>query len=102
MSIIIKGMEMPKSCFECRFSIDGFCQAMEPGARTDDDKAQVSNWCPLVEVPTPHGRLIEAERLMHKLIRYGGVSSWSEEELYYTIKDMDTIIEAEESDGTEL
>lgn len=62
MSILIKGMEMPKSCFECRFSIDGFCQAMEPGARTDDDKAQVSNWCPLVEVPK-HGRLIDADAL---------------------------------------
>ena len=50
MAVLIRGMEMPKSCFECRFSIDGFCQAMEPGARTDDDKAQVSNWCPLVEI----------------------------------------------------
>lgn len=56
MSVIVRGMEMPNSCWECRFSIDGYCQAMEPGARTDDNPAQVTNWCPLEEVMEDDGK----------------------------------------------
>lgn len=103
MSILIKGMEMPTRCGECpcAYSTEGAywdtCQAVDDQNDIEQFwKSGRPDWCPLVEVPIPHGRLIEAERLMHKLIRYGGISSWSEEELYYTIKDMDTIIEAEE------
>ena len=41
MAILIKGMEMPKSCFNC----------------------------PLIEVPEPHGRLIDADALVEDLKR---------------------------------
>lgn len=52
MSIIIKGIEMPKNCDECFlsewniFNEQFYCPF--------DD-------CPLVEIPTPHGRLIDEE-----------------------------------------
>ena len=45
MSVLIKGMEMPKNCFLCRFKNIGICESKED--------------CPLIEVPTPHGDLIE-------------------------------------------
>lgn len=59
MSILIKGMEMPKNCEECRF--------LELDGAFEDDKwlsvescvfGKKSN-CPLVEIPAPHGRLVE-------------------------------------------
>ena len=75
MSILIKGMEMPKRCCECRFSegdtMDGLCHAANKWFddeyfswfmynEDDIDDSKPIN-CPLVEVPTPHGRLIDAD-----------------------------------------
>ena len=73
MSILIKGMEMPTSCYECPF-LDyeqGFCLASAvknesgwyepvlcPGGIKDGRHAD----CPLIPVP-PHGRLIDADAL---------------------------------------
>ena len=47
MSIIIKGMDMPKSCNECRFGYDGKCFAHLPFKRFvyGQDKD-----CPLIEI----------------------------------------------------
>lgn len=67
MSILIRGMEMPKSCKGCRFAVDGFCCAY-PGVNIFALQENIRpEWCPLVEVP-PHGRLIDADRLSKKLI----------------------------------
>lgn len=60
MSVIVKNMQMPESCNYCRFS-DGFwCYAL-----TENGKIIVENQrkqlCPLVEIPTPHGKLIDAD-----------------------------------------
>ena len=52
MSVIIKGMEMPMNCDECPLA-DSYLAC---------DAQSVD--CPLVEVPTPHGDLIDRERLM--------------------------------------
>ena len=71
MSILIKGMEMPKDCPMCPMSYwtKGNCEfsgcAIVNGkryARYEDEKYANSygrpSWCPLIELP-PHGRLIE-------------------------------------------
>lgn len=60
MSILIKGMEMPRNCWECHFG-NG-----ETGNCLVDFKSH-GEWdepqnCPLVPVP-PHGRLIDADAL---------------------------------------
>ena len=58
MSILINGIEMPKSCWDCFACHDGWCiinQKIE-GHRT------VTHSCPLIEVP-PHGRLVDADML---------------------------------------
>lgn len=68
MGVYIK-MEMPRSCDGCRFSNGYICYAS--GLMTDDndyilnehtDAKRHSN-CPLIEIPTPHGRLIDADRI---------------------------------------
>lgn len=52
--ILIKGMKKPQNCFTCPFK---FVDAnVFVGCR-------LPNNCPLVEVPTPHGRLIDADEL---------------------------------------
>ena len=62
MSILIKGMEMPKHCRNCKFSyfthgISMKCLFISEACKI---KGRLSD-CPLVEVSTPHGRLIDAD-----------------------------------------
>lgn len=76
MSILIKGMAMPTNCYKCPFLDyeEGFCFAsgvkhesgwyestLCPGVIKDKRHEE----CPLVPVP-PHGRLIDADALMHE------------------------------------
>lgn len=65
MSIMIKGMEMPKTCKECPFS-DHEAWCLIPGdwrERYYMPKDERSKYCPLIELP-PHGKLIDADRLL--------------------------------------
>lgn len=73
MSVLIKGMKMPASCYDCDCFIrdsDGinFCcilmQDIEDNNKHNDD-------CPLVELP-PHGRLIDADALKNKPVPLNG------------------------------
>ena len=59
MAILIKGMEMPKSCKECKFWSITSCIASYQGEKS----------CPLIEVPEPHGRCIDADALAEDLKR---------------------------------
>ena len=103
MSILIKGMKMPRDCEECRFSevIDGLgCMVTHYLIlrRHGQDKPK---WCPLIEVPTPHGRLIDIETLkddMAVLLERNGklIDEWLAYRVEDTIDDQATIIEAEE------
>ena len=77
MSILIKGIEMPKSCIDCTCSLNlFFCKAREcrpitggNGIEPTDDAIQVSrpDWCPLVEIPKEHGDLIDVDKLLKVL-----------------------------------
>ena len=58
MSILIKGMEMPENCDTCPLS---------KWDSTNEKFYCIFDNCPLVEVPTPHGRLIDADALDYKL-----------------------------------
>ena len=109
MTILIKGMEMPKSCNACQmlegYNDDGLCHAASrwldddkywlwyqyPEGDIDDSKP--AN-CPLIEVPTPHGRLIDADALNNEYYK-----SPSFLNLCYAINAAPTIIEAEEGEG---
>lgn len=97
MSVIIKGMKMPKSCDSCDLiqfddeELEAHCP-LSPYYRwcgTPPDYRPEG--CLLVEVPTPHGRLIdENELLRHKY----GFSQTAR----VIIKTTDAIIEAEVSE----
>lgn len=71
MSVLIKGMKMPKNCEECDFCHWSNLHQTGRCDRCDDEsvcadfgtdyKRTRARFCPLVEVPIPHGRLIDAD-----------------------------------------
>ena len=68
MSVYIQGMEMPKGCTTCpMYDYDREiyrefcrinCEEVPPSV------ARKPEWCPLVEIKTPHGRLIDENYLL--------------------------------------
>ena len=121
MSILIKGMEMPKDCWHCgfRYNTDyGFnlCQAYSPPMRIFSMPAIRHKYkdCPLVEIQEPHGDLIDRSGLLHDLasLHIGGIEAISDmnkvwgdtwdaglHSAWRTIDDADAVIPASE-DGT--
>ena len=109
MSVLIKGMDMPKLCGDCPFYSfkkhhpDGVVCKAE--IYTDDRNTRYDD-CPLVEVPTPHGRLIDADKLFtwfegDSLAKYpiGDAKQYNTimyYEVFDEIDDAPTVIEAEE------
>lgn len=94
MAVYIKGMEMPHNCLFCPVSRWGSCaltcysvdMAIAKQNRRDD--------CPLIEVPEPHGRLIDADALATDYIRIrdDGIKEYTQR----AIDNTQTIIPASE------
>ena len=62
MSVLIKGMDMPENCRQCDFTHcthfgQKLCTLLTEAISI---KHKLPN-CPLVEIPTPHGRMIDAD-----------------------------------------
>ena len=70
--VLIRGMEMPKNCWECSLSdVDddyGRCCLFSGIACLNIGR---QDNCPLIEVPTPHGRLIDVDELYGAIIDKG-------------------------------
>lgn len=119
MSVLIKGMEMPHSCVGCRFCEHGsinewdlYCGIDNKHIGNWDDKHINNGWrrpdCLLVEVPTPHGHLIDADALhkatYHRAFETDGDTKWQSGcwVRYRAIEQVQdsqpTIIEAEEGE----
>ena len=75
MSVLVRGMKMPANCSDCPLNYDQM-MCIVTGTRWwsdtmvlmdfDSDKERLSD-CPLVDTPTPHGRLIDADEPMTKI-----------------------------------
>ena len=109
MSVIVKGMEMPKSCQECGLYIEGACYAKGyRDYRSIMDTAKPDD-CPLVELP-PHGRLGDLDALYAEISNgnkaYNGIEGYdgkypniaNVDDCLDAIKYADTVIEAEGSE----
>lgn len=70
MSILIKGINKPKSCFNCGFNMYD-CHCKINSGKIDRDDWTCDKPCPIVEVPTPHGDLIDIESKISIGIRDG-------------------------------
>lgn len=92
MSILIKGMEMPERMDLLRFNTDilGHMQATNVN--------EEEGWFEVVEIP-PHGRLIDADKLLKEAKRLSGPMTgdgWDNWGVYALIERQPTVIEAEE------
>ena len=123
-SVIVKGMEMPKSCskcgwfdmgggygYQCTLSHKSFDMWNKISVARDKD-------CPLVEIPTPHGRLIDVDGFKQDYSmgnecadceqkQQGTLKSCEYDRIYSKmdfcqwLDDAETIIEAAEGSKTE-
>ena len=99
MSVLIRGLDMPKGCFSCKLN-----HHLNP----DEDKCIITGNifdstiktvthrrtnCPLVELP-PQGRLIDADAL--KTILENNPKALTVFDAIHEIDRMSTIIEAED------
>lgn len=94
MSILIKGIEMPKECNKCPIkNINSHDVWYETCPVTKFSPRQVPyngkpDWCPLIEVSIPHGGLIDANELKRQVHEM----DWSVK--YYPNKFMDMVLHA--------
>ena len=112
MSILIKGIEMPQCCQDCPLNYDQMECAVTGTAwwsdsmvlvGFDSEKERLYD-CPLIEVPTPHGRLIDADALIADLVKYQNMLDPESREnarvlsvkSYLTLARGEAIIEAED------
>lgn len=98
MSLIIKGSIMPLMCGDCPCydGSDYACNATGRGVIEYRYDGRPDN-CPLVEIPTPHGRLIDADELLkafEKACEQDG--HWVD--FFALVESAPTIIEAEASE----
>ena len=71
MSIFINSkVHLPSSCKKCPFNYAdmsaGFCTAASETIDTRTYGRKRHPDCPMVEIPTPHGRLIDADELLRR------------------------------------
>ena len=94
MSVIVKGMEMPKNCQDCALYIEGACYAKGyRDYRSIMDTAKPDD-CPLVELP-PHGRLGDLDELKTAFPRCDNSMDIKIASVRATINHAPTVIEAE-------
>ncbi len=98
-SVLIKGMEMPNNCQDCPLNYDQMA-CIVTGTRWWSDTIVLMNFdsekerlydCPLIEVKTPHGRLIDADEIEIPCLETTADQKWME----IAIKSAPTVIEAE-------
>jgi len=76
MSVIVKGMEMPTNCALCDCSFGALCYVSPAEVNGYCPGRGRPEWCPLVELPEKHGRLIEADNLKETLDYYIREAGW--------------------------
>lgn len=101
MSILIKGIKMPKGCRDCkllhcwddeRYKCP-FLPYLQWVEFEDVPSYIASEDCPIVEVPEPHGRLIDADALSKKAYHRQTLTTVAD--MLNDINDAPTVIEAE-------
>ena len=103
MTVIVKGMKMPKNCDDCFFIERGYpdwCSLPQIPNGEDEinDTKKRPDWCPLIELSEKHGRLIDADVLAFNLDGTMAVSPTGYihgDTVADMIGDAPTIIEAE-------
>ena len=94
MGVYIPNMSKPKECGDCNF-VQAFW----------DDKRwlfrclvtdKIAEDCPLIEIPTPHGRLIDGDKLNKSVHEWNPAYTYGRSAFTREIENAPTILEAEE------
>ena len=100
MSFIVPGMEMPETCGRCRVKNAIECEKWKHIRSLALDRHKD---CSLIPIPTPHGRLIDADELwveINKICdrRDAGIITdlTCVQQLLSAVRHAPTVIEAEE------
>jgi hypothetical protein len=91
MGVYIKGMDMPKQgCFRCFLRAGNYCSRLPETVIEYAVKDERHPNCPLVEVQTPHGRLLDEDVILPKRDKKKGI-------VYIgNFAEIEAVIEAEE------
>lgn len=100
MGVYIKGMNMPKNKpHDCPLfgGEYGICNA---DWKRECNNSNIPEDCPLVEVPMPHGRLIDADAMIKEIKRWEDhpnkyIRNRNEDFIFY-LNDTETVVESEE------
>ena len=102
MSVLIREMKMPSECRKC-FMMDYGIMTGETYCKVNGKTLAESyrpiefdgrpDWCPLVELPEKHGRLIDADEICFSMTN-GTDQDIAEE----AVREAPTVIEAEGED----
>ena len=107
MSVIVRGMKMPENCIACPMQFGGWCYVAPPEidervAPTVDEAAEQgkTKWCPLVEVPEPHGDLIDRDEVRDSVFHHLSIKGEenllpAEKSVFGNIIKAKAVIEAE-------
>ena len=103
MSVLIRDMEMPKDCLECELygaMYSSGCNVASLGIpkRYNYDPHIRPDWCPLVELPKKHGRLVEFIDVATETDEDTGLEEVNVGEVfeaYLRMKEAPAVIEAE-------
>ena len=103
MSILIRGMEMPKNCLECPCCTLGYCRVDVKTTEYakyvfPDGQDDRHSDCPLVEIPTPHGNLKDESDIISLIEVMFCKDKDGMEHAIQCVKDAPTVIEAEGSE----
>ena len=63
MSVLIKNKDIPKGCEQCWFNGHTKCRIMPIGFDEYPLVGRRPDWCPMVEIKKPHGRIGDLDAL---------------------------------------
>ena len=112
MSVLIKGMEMPKRCSDCEleehdeYELTHECRLIYKGYTNNFRMFERHKNCPLVALPDKHGRLGDLDELWERMLKYtdneGAKMPYGDDDslihrdsVCFMIENAPTIIEAE-------
>jgi hypothetical protein len=97
MSVLIKKMEMSKGCWACPFAVGKHYECLFTKKSYNWGLTTRPSDCPLIEVQSPHGRLVDGDVLMTEVmdsdLDHLQRDDWKE--VIQIVADAPTIIEAE-------
>lgn len=93
MSVLVKGWSIPTNgCCDCYFRTGKYCGILRKNERVLEyaERYTRPDNCPLVEVPTPHGKLVDFDKFLKEYPQFVLIPASS------LLLENEPVVEAEE------